>query len=249
MTTLDGSTLIVAGRDGEDGEQIRDIDTEQGKTNHACSHYMDVMMMASDMTGITVNVETILGVNRLEEDREREEREEVYDDHDHQHQHDHQRQHNHQQEYYHEQEQGDHEHHPQELAEGEREKEKERGEEEKETIKSTVPSTEPQLSSLPPPSSSSPTQSPERLQPRLADHSYVCRFTDEYDRLEYDHTSNHIPTENDFSTVSVTPKLVYIIPPVRGRMNEEVDEWMMKNEVLIFNHTCNNLPFSVSSSR
>ena len=84
--------------------------------------------------------------------------------------------------------------------------------------------------------------------------------------MDYQSRGSQIPT--DFSTVSVTPKLLYILSDGIGEMNEydanvngypgaDINhgvgvgvgvgmDMMKKNEVLVFNHTCDDLSFSVS---
>lgn len=92
--------------------------------------------------------------------------------------------------------------------------------------------------SLPTNQQQSPVEKTERLQPRVADHSFVCPFTDGYDKLEFDHKTkgDWIPAEGE--SVSVVPRLLYVSP---------VSEGETKTEVIVFNHMTKDVGFAVKS--
>ena len=234
---MDGSALLNVVHDEADGEGLRDIDTEQGRVRDGHSHYMDMVMVASDMNGVTVNIEGLIGMgqvmDREEEEKEEKERKRIGESCKHD-------------------------------GGNEYVKEEWNGNEDQYSDGSSSSSSS---------SSSSPSRHrhhhsnrspPSRLQPRMVDHSYTCRYLDEYDMLEMDYQPREPQTPSDFSTVSVTPKLLYILsdgisdineydvnmndhPSAIGNSTNGMSMMMKKNEVLVFNHTCEDLPCSVSS--
>ena len=74
------------------------------------------------------------------------------------------------------------------------------------------------------------------MQPRVADHSFVCPFTDGYDKLEFDHKTkgDWIPAEGE--SISVVPRLLYVSPTSEGDTH---------TEVIVFNHTTNDVGYAV----